>query len=181
MRFKEEYELFLKEWGQESQERMAIEEMSELIKELCKKIRYEKVDFNEPVPKEKIDKVYKNIQEEIADVLNMVEQLEVYYGTEEIEDIRKEKIDRTMKLLREVNDERKYSVVYYYGEPTDMDSRDVLFISQKDEEEMAKLGHILDDKNIVVIVRNKQIPEIDKTFDFDVILEGRKHSLIKVH
>ena len=47
MRFKEEYELFLKEWGQESQERMAIEEMSELIKELCKKIRYEKVDFNE--------------------------------------------------------------------------------------------------------------------------------------
>lgn len=107
MRFKEEYELFLKEWGQESQERMAIEEMSELIKELCKKIRYEKVDFNEPVPKEKIDKVYKNIQEEIADVLNMVEQLEVYYGTEEIENIRKEKIDRTMKLLREVNDERK--------------------------------------------------------------------------
>ena len=54
-----------------------------------------------------LDKVYKNIQEEIADVLNMVEQLEVYYGTEEIEDIRKEKIDRTMKLLREVNDERK--------------------------------------------------------------------------
>lgn len=80
-----------------------------------------------------------------------------------------------------LNDERKYSVVYYYGEPTDMDSRDVLFISQKDEEEMAKLGQILDDKNIVVIVRNKQIPEIDKTFDFDVILEGRKHSLVKVH
>ena len=80
-----------------------------------------------------------------------------------------------------LNDERKYSVVYYYGEPTDMDSRDVLFISQKDEEEMAKLGHILNDKNIVVIVRNKQIPEIDKTFDFDVILEGRKHSLVKVH
>lgn len=46
---------------------------------------------------------------------------------------------------------------------------------------MAKLGHILDDKNIVVIVRNKQIPEINKTFDFDVILEGRKHSLVKVH
>ena len=62
-----------------------------------------------------------------------------------------------------------------------MDSRDVLFISQKDEEEMVKLGHILDDKNVVVIVRNKQIPEIDKTLDFDVILEGRKHSLVKVH
>lgn len=80
-----------------------------------------------------------------------------------------------------INDERKYSVVYYYGIPTDMDGRNVLFITLNDKEEMKQLGHILDDKNIVAIIRKKQYQEIDKTLDFDVILEGRKHLLVKVH
>lgn len=85
------------------------------------------------------------------------------------------------KKVAVINDERKYSVVYYYGIPTDMDSRNVLFITLNDKEEMKQLGHILDDKNIVAIIRKKQYQEIDKTLDFDVILEGRKHLLIKVH
>lgn len=85
------------------------------------------------------------------------------------------------KKVAVINDERKYSVVYYYGIPTDMDSRNVLFITLNDKEEMKQLGHILDDKNIVAIIRKKQYQEIDKTFDFDVILEGRKHLLVKVH
>lgn len=85
------------------------------------------------------------------------------------------------KKVAVINDERKYSVVYYYGIPTDMDGRNVLFITLNDKEEMKQLGHILDDKNIVAIIRKKQYQEIDKTLDFDVILEGRKHLLIKVH
>lgn len=85
------------------------------------------------------------------------------------------------KKVAVINDERKYSVVYYYGIPTDMDSRNVLFITLNDKEEMKQLGHILDDKNIVAIIRKKQYQDIDKTFDFDVILEGRKHLLVKVH
>ena len=85
------------------------------------------------------------------------------------------------KKVAVINDERKYSVVYYYGIPTDMDGRNVLFITLNDKEEMKQLGHILDDKNIVAIIRKKQYQEIDKTFDFDVILEGRKHLLVKVH
>lgn len=85
------------------------------------------------------------------------------------------------KKVAVINDERKYSVVYYYGIPTDMDNRNVLFITLNDKEEMKQLGHILDDKNIVAIIRKKQYQEIDKTFDFDVILEGRKHLLVKVH
>lgn len=85
------------------------------------------------------------------------------------------------KKVAVINDERKYSVVYYYGIPTDMDSRNVLFITLNDKEEMKQLGHILDDKNIVAIIRKKQSQEIDKTLDFDVILEGRKHLLVKVH
>lgn len=85
------------------------------------------------------------------------------------------------KKVAVINDERKYSVVYYYGIPTDMDSRNVLFITLNDKEEMKQLGHILDDKNIIAIIRKKQYQEIDKTLDFDVILEGRKHLLVKVH
>lgn len=85
------------------------------------------------------------------------------------------------KKVAVINDERKYSVVYYYGTPTDMDSRNILFITLNDKEEMKQLGHILDDKNIVAIIRKKQYQEIDKTLDFDVILEGRKHLLVKVH
>lgn len=85
------------------------------------------------------------------------------------------------KKVAVINDERKYSVIYYYGIPTDMDSRNILFITLNDKEEMKQLGHILDDKNIVAIIRKKQYQEIDKTLDFDVILEGRKHLLVKVH
>ena len=85
------------------------------------------------------------------------------------------------KKVAVINDERKYSVVYYYGIPTDMDGRNVLFITLNDKEEMKQLGQILDDKNIVAIIRKKQYQEIDKTLDFDVILEGRKHLLVKVH
>ena len=72
-----------------------------------------------------------------------------------------------------LNNERKYSVLYYYGAP-------VYFISQTDKEEMKKLGHILDDHDVWVIVREKQMPEVDRTLDFDIILDGRKYSLVKV-
>lgn len=98
--FKKAYKLFLAEWGEEAQERMAIEEMSELIKELCKKIRFDR-DVFEDVSTQKRDKNIECIKEEIADVLNMAEQLQIYYGTEEIEKIREEKIKRTIDLIKE--------------------------------------------------------------------------------
>ena len=99
--FKKQYQIFLDTWGQEAQERMTIEEMSELTKELCKKIRLERDDFSE-MNEEKLNKTIQNIKEEIADVLNMAEQLEIFYGIDEIEKIREEKMERTMKLLGEV-------------------------------------------------------------------------------
>ena len=97
----EAYQKFLDAWGQEAQERMAIEEMSELTKELCKKIRLIRDDFSEN-NEEKLKKTISNIKEEIADVLNMTEQLQIYFGVEEIDAIRDEKIKRTLKLLDEV-------------------------------------------------------------------------------
>lgn len=81
-----------------------------------------------------------------------------------------------------LNNERKYSVLYYYGSPVDKNTKSrVYFISQDDKEEMARLGHILDDRDVVVVVRKKQMPQVDKTLDFDIILDGRKYSLVKVH
>ncbi len=99
--FREGYKKFLDAWGQESQERMAIEEMSELTKELCKKIRLMRDDFAE-MNDERLKETISHCKEEIADVLNMTEQLEIYFGEEEIEKIREEKMQRTLNLLNEV-------------------------------------------------------------------------------
>ena len=95
MRFKEENEKFIKAWGREAQSRMAIEEMSELIKELCKLERTYSFD------KDKTADTIKHIQEEIADVMNMMEQLELLYGEEEVEMQRENKIKRTLNRLPE--------------------------------------------------------------------------------
>ena len=89
--FKSAYQKFIDTWGIEMQSVMAIEEMSELTKAICKYKRCEEIEV------ERKQKAIENLKEEIADVLNMSEQLELVYGTEEIEKIRKEKIERTLK------------------------------------------------------------------------------------
>lgn len=86
------YETFLNKWGYVAQSRMAIEEMSELIKELCKYERYKD-------DKEKVEQILANIKEENADVLNTVEQLSYYFGQEEVEVIRNQKIERALKKV----------------------------------------------------------------------------------
>lgn len=84
--YKVYYEMLLKNNGIEAESRLCIEEMSELIKELCKLERYRGT--------EKEYSILMNVKEEIADVLNTVEQLYLYYGPEEIENIRLEKFKR---------------------------------------------------------------------------------------
>ena len=46
-------------------------------------------------------KIKDNLLEEIADVHNMINQLEMYFGYEEIKKIRIKKIYRTRELLRQ--------------------------------------------------------------------------------
>lgn len=94
MKYKDVNQEFLDEWGYEAQSRMAIEEMSELIQALCK---YERHKDNP----QKRAKTEDNIKEEIADVLNMVEQLQQYFGEQEIDKIRQQKIERTTQRLQE--------------------------------------------------------------------------------
>ena len=88
--FRAVYADFEKKYGLKSQMQQCIEEMSELIKELCK--------YDRHVGTDKEDKTINAIKEEIADVLNMVEQLEYCFGENDIEKIRTEKIDRSKKL-----------------------------------------------------------------------------------
>ena len=88
--FKNAYQKFIDTWGVEMQSVMAIEEMSELIKAICKHRRVTDLSGDK-------EKALSNLKEEIADVLNMSEQLELVYGIEDIEKIRKEKIERTLK------------------------------------------------------------------------------------
>lgn len=66
---------------------VAIEELSELQKELCKALRH-KVNFD-------------NITEEIADVEIMLEQIKIYFEIkeDEIEGMKKLKIKRTKERL----------------------------------------------------------------------------------
>ena len=91
--FKSAYQKFIDTWGIEMQSVMAIEEMSELTKAICKYKRTLEIIGDK-------EKALYNIKEEIADVLNMAEELELVYGTNEIENIRKEKIERTLNKAK---------------------------------------------------------------------------------
>ncbi len=90
--FKEVYDAFFKKYGEHSQIQQCIEEMSELIKELCKYERYKGQNV------EKEAKAIEGIKEELADVLNMAEQLQYIFGIDEVEDIRNEKIELSRKI-----------------------------------------------------------------------------------
>lgn len=85
--FKQYYKEFLDCWGYDAQALMLIEEMSELTKEICKRNR-KREDYKE-----------EDMIEEIADVLNMVEQLEYVFGEDKVEAVREQKIQRTLKRL----------------------------------------------------------------------------------
>lgn len=103
------------------------------------------------------------------------------FGQNDLMQFAKYAKDNNKKIVV-LNNERKYSVLYYYGSPVSEQSKSrVYYISQDDEEEMSRLGAILDDKDVVVVVKEKQMPQVDETLDFDVILDGRKYSLVKVH
>ena len=89
---REFYQRCIDVWGEDAQIKMCIEEMSELTKELCKNWRKSTKDTPEQL---------QHICEEIADVQNMIDQMQLIFGVEKVETIRKEKIERTQKRLDE--------------------------------------------------------------------------------
>ena len=92
MNRKEYYDLFLKEWGLESQYNQVLEEMAELTQAICKLHRPDKQNIKADVEED--------VKSEIADVLNCVEQMEHIFGYEEIEVLRDYKLKRTVERMK---------------------------------------------------------------------------------
>lgn len=82
-------------YGEKAQKLMAIEEMSELTKEICK-------DFRGKLNRE-------HLIEEIVDVIITIDQLMMMYeiSGDEMEQMRERKFERLKERLEKVNDEIK--------------------------------------------------------------------------
>jgi len=64
---------------------------------------------------------------------------------------------------------RRYSLLYYYDKNVEMEiTKDIDFFKKK-----------LAQKKVYIIVRNKNLEELSKQADFQVVEKGRKYSLIK--
>ena len=89
------YKQAISAYGEKAQKLMAIEEMSELTKEICK-------DFRGKLNRE-------HLIEEIADVLIMLDQMLILYkiSGEEVGLMRIKKVERLKERLEKQNDEIK--------------------------------------------------------------------------
>ena len=87
------YKKAIKTYGEKAQKLMAIEEMSELTKEICK-------DFRGKLDRE-------HLIEEMADVTITIDQMMLMYKISrfEIEQMRERKIERLKERLEKQNDE----------------------------------------------------------------------------
>lgn len=77
----------LNKWGFENQVYMLFEEMSELQNAICK-YRRSRMEAQ-------------SVIEEIADVEIMAEQMSVIFGNDEVEKVRKEKLERLKDRLKD--------------------------------------------------------------------------------
>ena len=105
-KFYETFDKFTDAWGQESQYRMCIEEMSELTKELCKYMRYARNEKSEENDK-KLEQIKENIIEETADVLICASQIKRLFGDKAVEDVMDYKIERGRKIVEKYLENKK--------------------------------------------------------------------------
>lgn len=94
-KYRESYMKFVDAWGEDWQIDMCIEEMSELTKELLKYKRMKRGSYAIELTTQTA-----NLQEEIADVLNMVEQMQYIFGEQQVNEIRDRKIQRTLLKIK---------------------------------------------------------------------------------
>lgn len=86
-------------YGYDAQLKMAIEEMSELTKAICKLWRAD--------TEEEFERLLEDVAEEAADVTIMVLQVASMAGSEEVDRIMNEKLGRLEARLNEKEKERK--------------------------------------------------------------------------
>ena len=102
----------------------------------------------------------------------MFYEIDYKFGQNDLMNYAKQAKDNGNKIAI-LNQGRKYSVLYYYGDK-------VYYISTDDEAELKDNETILKDKNTVTIVRNKQISNVKEKLNLEILNEGRKFSLVKV-
>ncbi len=85
-------------YGEENEIKMALEEMSELMKELLKYIRVSEYSLSND-GKNRIELAKQNIKEELADIYCTVDQLKIMFGSKEIDEIINQKIERGYERL----------------------------------------------------------------------------------
>ena len=86
------YKFFVDTWGEDAQLKMCIEEMAELTQAICKYMRFKE----KGCPPE----VMYNLHEEIADVANMIGQMEYIFDKQKIEEIQIEKLNRCVNKIK---------------------------------------------------------------------------------
>lgn len=105
LNFEKDYAEYLNRWGLDAQIRMTVEEMSELTKELMKYMRAVNSEDSDD-KQDRINKVVKDLQSEIADVINCAEQMRLIFGKDEVDEIRKQKIQRTNNKIKEAESKK---------------------------------------------------------------------------
>ena len=88
-----EIESIARYYGFPHQANILIEETSELVKELCK--------YNRATTVVEKQKLYERIEEEIADVEIMLEQMRVFLGNDKIDAYKTAKIERQLERIEE--------------------------------------------------------------------------------
>ena len=74
-----------------------------------------------------------------------------------------------------INGGRKYSVLYYYGDKVNY------VTSDWEQEVLSDEEKALTNKNILTIIRNKDIENANNRFNFEIIQEGKKYKLVKIN
>jgi len=97
MKFQAEFDKMKEVWGEDAQVLVAIEELGELVQALVKYLRLKQNKSG--VRDADMKKIIAHIQEESADVLNCVKQMAQMFGMAEVQKIRGEKVERTMKII----------------------------------------------------------------------------------
>lgn len=82
---REVYDYAVKKYGAENQLYVAIEEMSELTKEICKSLRFSKPKFK------------RKVTEEMADCLIMFDQIKMIYNISD-DDLEMWRLDKMVRL-----------------------------------------------------------------------------------
>ena len=97
-------------------------------------------------------------------------EVDYRFGQQDLVEFAKYAKDYNYKISS-FNMDRKYSLLYYNDEKVDYNSNTGLTVDS--------VKNDLNKKDYVIIIRNKEMYEIEGKLDYDVIKVGRRYTMIK--